>query len=105
MSSRVNPALNRAFLVASTGPIPIILGSTPATAELTILAKGLRLCFSTASLLAIKSATAPSFKPELFPAVTEPSFLNAARKPPSPSMVVAGFMNSSSTKTTGSALR
>ena len=72
---------NSALLDASTGPIPIILGSTPTTAELTIRAKGFKLYFFTASSDAIMVAAAPSFNPELFPAVTLPvSFLNAGLK-------------------------
>ena len=105
ISSNVRPALASAFFDASTGPIPIIRGSTPATAELTTRAKGFNPCCSTASPLAINNATAPSFNPELLPAVTEPSFLNAALRPPRASRVVFGFMNSSSTKTIGSFLR
>ena len=40
MSLSVRPALASAFWVAPTGPIPIIRGSTPTTAELTIRALG-----------------------------------------------------------------
>ena len=43
MSLKFNPAFFNARLDASTGPIPIILGSTPTTAELTIFAIGVRL--------------------------------------------------------------
>jgi hypothetical protein len=53
-------------LVASTGPIPIILGSTPTTAELTIRAKGFKLYFSTADDEATITAAAPSLSPEEF---------------------------------------
>ncbi len=61
-------------------PIPIILGSTPTTAEHTIRASGFKLYFFTASSEAIIVAAAPSFKPEAFPAVTlPPSFLKAGR--------------------------
>ena len=66
--------------MAFTGPIPIILGSTPTTAELTILAIGFKLYFFTASSEAISVAAAPSFNPEALPAVTlPPSFLKAER--------------------------
>ena len=51
-------------------------------------------------------AAAPSFKPEEFPAVTEPpSFLNAALNDPSFSNEVAGFMNSSFSNTISSFFR
>ena len=58
----------------------MILGSTPTTAELTILAIGLRL-FSFNPFSDAKSiAAAPSFNPDALPAVTlPPSFLNAVR--------------------------
>src|SRR5829696_9377681 len=45
-SSRVIPALSRAFLVAGTGPMPMTLGGTPATATLLIVAIGFRPCVS-----------------------------------------------------------
>ena len=47
----------------------MILGSTPTTPELTILAMGFRLYFFTASSETKKTAAAPSFKPEAFPAL------------------------------------
>ena len=81
--------------MASTGPIPIILGSTPTTAELTIRANGFKLYFFTASSDAIIVAAAPSFNPDAFPAVTLPSFWKAGRNLDNPSDVVFGLMNSS----------
>ena len=92
----VNPARLSAFSEAKTGPIPITLGSTPATAAETILAIGFILFLLIASSPAINKATAPSFKPEAFPAVTEPpSFLNAGLSFPKTSNVVVGLINSS----------
>ena len=96
-------ALESAFLVASTGPIPIILGSTPTTALEIIFANGFKLYFFTASSLAKIMAAAPSFKPEEFPAVTlPPSFLKAGLSFANLSKVVSGFTNSSSEKIFGS---
>jgi len=83
----------------------MILGSTPTTAELTILAKGLRLYFFTASPDAIIVAAAPSFNPEEFPAVTLPSFLKAALSLANPSAELCGFTNSSLAKMIGSFYR
>ena len=91
-----NPVLFNTFLLASTGPIPIILGSTPATAAPTILASGLRWFLFAASSDPTINAAAPSLSPEEFPAVTEPfSFLNAALKLDNLSIEVLGYMNSS----------
>ena len=103
--SKVKPALASAFLVASTGPMPMMRGSTPTTAELTIFAKGFKLYFLTASAEATNTAAAPSFKPDEFPAVTLPSFRNAPRNLIRPSIDVLGLTNSSLPKTTGSPLR
>ena len=88
--------------MAKTGPIPIILGSTPATAAPIILANGLKACFLTASPEANNKAAAPSFNPDAFPAVTEPSFLNAGLKLDNDSNVVSGLANSSFSKIIGS---
>ena len=71
------PARSNAFCVAGTGPIPIIAGSTPATAMLTIFAIGFKLYFFTAASLASNMAAAPSLIPLLLPAVTVPSFKKA----------------------------
>ena len=43
----------------------------------------------------INNAAAPSFKPEEFPAVTDPSFLNAGFNPAKLSMLVFARANSS----------
>ena len=77
-SSIFMPALAIVFLVDATGPIPIILGSTPASSPAIQVAIGLTpssLAFS--SLITIIAA-APSLIPDALPAVTSPpSFLNA----------------------------
>ena len=59
------------------GPIPIMCGSQPVTAPATILASGLRLCFSAKSSLQTIMKTAPSVKGEEVAAVTKPSSPNA----------------------------
>ena len=102
MSSKVKPAFASAFSDAFTGPIPIMRGSTPTTAELTILAVGFKLYFFTASSEAKSMAAAPSFNPEAFPAVTVPSFLKAVRSFPNTSRELFAFINSSFEKMIGS---
>ena len=102
----VKPALANALFEASTGPIPMILGSTPTTAELTILANGFKLYFFTASSDAIIVAAAPSFNPDEFPAVTlPPSALKAPLNLPNTSKDVFGFTNSSFENLIGSFFR
>ena len=71
-------------------------GSTPATPDETIRASGFKLYFFMAPSDAIKTAHAPSFTPEEFPAVTVPSFLNAGFSFDKISIEVFGFINSSS---------
>ena len=83
----------------------MIRGSTPTTEEVTIFAKGLRLYCSTASPEATITVAAPSFNPEAFPAVTDPSFLKAGRNLANDSKVEFGRINSSSEKIIGSFLR
>lgn len=59
-------------LTASTGPIPIIRGSTPTCATATILANGeIPLLAATSWDMRITTA-APSFMPDALPAVTVP---------------------------------
>ena len=65
-----------AIFTAGIGPSPIKDGSTPVVAHEDIFAIGLRNFFSASSLVIITIAAAPSFKPDEFPAVTVPSFLN-----------------------------
>ena len=77
--------------------MPINRGSTPATALATIRATGLRLNLLIASSDAMRSATAPSLRPDELPAVTEPlpSSRNAGFSFDNTSSVVSGLMNSS----------
>ena len=57
------PALFNAALIAGTGPIPMIDGSTPATEYEMILASGVKLCSLRAFSLTMISAAAPSHIP------------------------------------------
>ena len=77
ISSIVKPARCNAFCVAGTGPIPIILGSTPAIAMLLMTAIGCKSYFFTALSDANNMAAAPSFTPLALAAVTLPSLENA----------------------------
>ncbi len=88
-------ALLSAFFVAFTGPIPMILGSTPTTAELTILALGCKLYFLTASSDATMTAADPSLRPLALPAVTDPPSLNTALNFDKASIEVSCLINSS----------
>ena len=83
------PVLLRTFLVAATGPIPMIFGSTPPRAPATHVAIGLTPSSLAFSSLITTTAAAPSLIPEELPAVTKPpSFLNAGFNLPSVSTVV-----------------
>src|SRR5215831_19912578 len=77
MSEIFKPALCNALFVAGTGPIPMIEGSTPATAIETIFAVGFNPNFFTADSLASNMAAAPSLMPDEFPAVTVPFSMKA----------------------------
>ncbi len=98
ISSRESPAFLNAFCVALTGPIPMIRGSTPTTAEATILTIGVRLCCFIALSEATITAAAPSLSPLALPAVTVPSFLNAVLNLARASREVSCLINSSSLK-------
>ena len=73
MSFNDNPACFNAFGIAFTGPIPMILGSTPADAKFTKRAIGVTFNSFTISSLIINTNAAPSLICEEFPAVTLPS--------------------------------
>ena len=97
-SSIFQLAFFSAFWTAGTGPIPIIDGSTPTDDHETIFAiiskpKSLAL-----DSFIIKTAAAPSFRPDAFPAVTEPSFLKTGFKEEILSKVDPCLGNSSSSK-------
>ena len=79
-SSRDSPSRRRSLRVEKTGPSPIQEGSSPAVAEPSHLAMGFFPRAKAFSLLARSKKAAPSFKPELFPPVTVPPFLNAGDK-------------------------
>ena len=68
----------------------MIFGSTPATAKVRILAKGLSPKALALSADMTTTADAASFRPELFPAVTVPPALKTAESLPRPSNVVCG---------------
>lgn len=63
ISFKLKPVTLRTFCIADTGPMPIILGSTPTVEYPIILAKGLRLCSLAAASLANTIAPAPSDMP------------------------------------------
>ena len=105
MSSIVNCAFSSAFFVAGTGPIPITLGSTPPLAFATIVAIGFIFNSSALRRLIRRTAAAPSFIPDAFPAVTVPSFLKAGFNFASDSTVVPCRIYSSESNIIGSPLR
>lgn len=59
-------------MIASTGPMPIISGSTPTCATATILANGTIPLFVAVSSDIRTTAAAPSFRPDALPGVTVP---------------------------------
>ena len=73
----------------------MIAGSTPAVAQETIRASGVRPRAVASSALIRTSAAAPSLMPEALPAVTVPSFENAGFSLASPSSVVPARIYSS----------
>ena len=88
--------------VAGIGPIPITRGATPATAIATMRARGVRPFRFAASSEAIRSAHAPSFTPEAFPAVTVPSGRTIGFRRARPSSVVSARGCSSASTTASS---
>jgi hypothetical protein len=77
MSSSVLPARSSALRTAGTGPIPIVLGSTPQTAYETIRARTGAPSSCARCPDMTTTAAAASLTPEALPAVTAPSFLKA----------------------------
>src|SRR5690554_7153291 len=61
------------------GPVPMMVGSTPALAWALMVASGVRPSSLAFSALHTRTAAAPSFRDEALPAVTVPSFLKAGR--------------------------
>ena len=85
---RRGPRAATALRIASTGPMPMIIGSTPAVQYARMRASGLRPSSCAFFAVAITSAAAPSLMPDALPAVTEPSLTNAGRSAASVSAVV-----------------
>ncbi len=71
----IEAGIFKAFLVAGTGPSPIVDGSTPATPNDTKLASGLSPSLLAFSRDMTSIHVAPAFMGEEFPAVTWPSAL------------------------------
>ncbi len=100
----LQPAFFSAAREAGIGPVPMILGSTPAWPHETIrpstFLPSLAACFAVIST----TAAAPSLIPEALPAVTVPSFSNAGLSLAIESSV-APWRGYSSVSTTMSPLR
>ena len=76
------PAFSSARRLAGIGPVPMIAGSTPACAQITMRASGLRPRRSASFAVISTSAAAPSLRPEALPAVTRAAFgWNAGCRP------------------------
>ncbi len=71
------PAIRSALGMASTGPMPMISGATPASANERKVASGFKPHCLRAFLAHKKTAAAPSLICEVLPAVTVPPTLNA----------------------------
>ena len=95
ISSRVRPVLRNTFRMASTGPMPMMLGSQPVTANPRNTARGSRPFFSAVSRSISTTAPAPSLIGELLPAVHTPSGSKAVGRLPRVSMVLSGRTHSS----------
>ena len=67
-----------ADLIAGIGPVPMILGSTPACAQATIFAMGAMPRSCAVEYFINKTPAAPSLIPDELPAVTDPGVRNAA---------------------------
>ena len=85
---------------AGTGPEPMMVGSTPAQAMDTMVAKGLSLYSLAFSFDISIMAVAPAFNGDELPAVICPSGLNAGFSAARPSSVVSGLMLRSVSNTT-----
>ena len=78
-----------------TGPYPIISGSTPAKAKVTMRAFTVKPSSMAFSSAITNAAVAPSFRPAAFPGETRPPARNGVFNPASASMVVPGRGGSS----------
>src|SRR5690606_19130913 len=104
-SAAVQPARSRQRWLAGIGPVPMMVGSTPALAWALMVASGVRPSCFAFSALHTMTAAAPSFREEALPAVTEPSFLKAGRSLPRLSPVTPSRGHSSLSTISGSPLR
>src|SRR5699024_4484225 len=86
---------SNALGTASTGPTPIISGSTPATAYEWNLTSGVRPSASAFSRSMTRTDAAPSLICDEFPAVTDPFGLKAGGKVAKTSSDVSGLTPSS----------
>ena len=87
---RSHAGLASSFGVAGTGPMPITRGGTPATADATTRARGVRPCRAPPASEATMSAAAPSLMPDALPAVIVPSARVIGTSRASASSVVSG---------------
>ena len=85
MSSMVMPASFSAFLVASTGPSPMISGDSPETPVEITRASGVRPSSAAFVSDMTISAAAPSLSGQALPAVIRPSGRNTGLSPAMPS--------------------
>src|SRR6266850_2158246 len=88
-SSSVHPIFLSSRRTASTGVISTYFGASPLVAWPTIRAIGVTLRCRARSADITTTAAAPSFTGGALPAVTVPSFLNAALRAPSVSMLAS----------------
>ena len=77
MSFGLRPFFYKSYGIAAAGPIPIMLGGTPATVQSMNLAKIGKPNFLATDLLAKRTAAAPSVTYDELPAVVDPSFPKA----------------------------
>src|SRR5476649_1056864 len=96
------PARCRHSREAGTGPMPMMVGSSPADAYPRITASGRKPSAAARCALITSTAAAPSLSPDALPAVTLPALSKAGRNPASTSALVLRLTNSSAAKTTGS---
>ena len=89
------PARSRALRIAGAGPIPMRDGSTPTTAQETILPSGFQPRSAARAAVERIIIAAPSTMPEALPAVTKPSLSKAVGSVASSSIVLSGRMWSS----------
>ena len=104
MSSRERPTLPITLFTAGTGPMPMVAGWQPVTAQPRRKAIGVRPSSSSLSSPTTRHTDAASFWLLAFPAETEPSRITGRRRA-SVSMLVSARGPSSFSKGTGSPRR